>query len=283
MLLVNSEFMAAESRPPAAADQAGGCVWMIIWTSAVTLLSGAMLIGALLLARSGGYAAFFGLIAVGLGVAGAGIAAGLAIADRIIRRTRPSWRPVAGLLCLAIGLVLIGPGAAVMLHQAQVAFDTGLPAIAGATLVILALVLSSGAIERRGAMILALGWVVLYGAIGYRVWTELDATVVWMGPGIDDRVQVAFEATRSADYVIRFDAPSCGEGRVIAAGRYEFTPDRGWGKLGKPVWVDLPADVLPLAHGDLVRVCLRDGLASATAAGEFVGGAAGPSSFWPRD
>jgi hypothetical protein len=280
---MNSELEPVESPAPAPAEQVGGCVWMIIWMSAVTLLSGAMLIGGLLLGRSGGYAAIFALIAVGLGVSGAVIATGLAIADRIVRRTRPSWRPLAGLLSLAIGLALVAPGVATVLYRAPIPFDTGLPTSAGATLVILALVLSSGAIERRGALTLALGWVVLYGAIGYRLWTEMDAAVVWMGPGIDDRVQVAFQATRSADYVVRFGAPSCGDGRVIAAGRYEFVPDLDRGTLGKPAWVDLPADVLPLQPGDLVRVCLRDGLAAATAAGEFGGGAGGPSSFWPRD
>jgi hypothetical protein len=45
------------------------------------------------------------------------------------------------------------------------------------------------------------------------------------------------------------------------------------------MWVDLPSDVLPLHHGDLVRVCVRDGLAAGTRAGESVD----PPSFWPRD
>jgi hypothetical protein len=45
------------------------------------------------------------------------------------------------------------------------------------------------------------------------------------------------------------------------------------------MWVDLPADVLPLQPGDLVRVCVRDGIAGGTAAGLE----GDPPSFWPRD
>jgi hypothetical protein len=272
----------AGPRSPVEDEQLGGCVWMLIWTAFATLAFGASLIGLVLVApRTSGYTGFFALLFVACGVAGAGLAVILAIADRAVHRTPPRWRFLAGLLMAIIGAASLTPGVAVLAHWEAFPFDTSWPAIAGATLVVLALVIASGRTERRAALAFASTWVLLWATVGYHTATDMRVAVVWLGPAIDGRAQVAFAATRSADYEIRFRAPSCGAGRVIATGHYAFAPDRA--EIGRIEWVDLPIDILPLQGGDLVRVCLRDGFAAATAAGEKGAPAAGPSSFWPRD
>ena len=101
----------------------------------------------------------------------------------------------------------------------------------------------------------------------------MEVDVAWLGPNsIDDSPgQFAFSATRSGEFVVRFGADSCSDGRVIATGRYTYRPERG-SSFGPPLAVELPLDVLPLKDGDLVRVCVRDGFAAATRAAEVSNG-----------
>jgi hypothetical protein len=109
----------------------------------------------------------------------------------------------------------------------------------------------------------------------------MEVDVAWLGPTTieDSPGRIAFTATRPGDFEIRIDARSCSEGRVIATGRYEHEPGHPESKFGKLAWVDLPADVLPLHRDDLVRVCVRNGLAAATRAAEV----ADPGSYRRRD
>jgi len=90
--------------------------------------------------------------------------------------------------------------------------------------------------------------------------------------------EIAFTATRSGDFEVRFAASSCDRGRIIAAGRHEPRANEPM-SMGHVEWVEPPADVVPLSRGDMIRVCLRDGLAAATGAAEVVD----PPSFWPQD
>jgi hypothetical protein len=151
--------------------------------------------------------------------------------------------------------------------------------LAGVSLLALAAMLAADPPGRRAARACALIWVLLIAVLGYRTWSDVRVEVVWLGPTLGhSATQVAFTATRSGAFEVRFQAGSCFEGRVIATGRYEWRPGDGGSSFGAAAWVDLPAAVLPLENGDLVRVCLRDGLAAGTGAGEV----SDPPSFWPR-
>jgi hypothetical protein len=231
---------------------------------------------------AGPYVAFWGVIAVGMAMVGLTIVTFISLVDRMLRRRRPMARTVAAMLAFLAAIILLGPWLLERLGSGAIPFDGGWPALAGGTLIFCTAVLSSGPAERRASLVLAAGWVLVLGSIGYRAWTSMDVDVVWLGSTYDRGSQVAFIATRSADYELQFGAKTCGEGRRIASGRYDFIPDGTDSRVGTPMWIRLPSDLVPLKAGDVVRVCLRDGLAAATASGEFVGGVAGSSSFWPR-
>jgi hypothetical protein len=153
--------------------------------------------------------------------------------------------------------------------------------VAGVTLLALASVLGAERTDRRPALLFAAIWILLLGTFAYRTWTDVRVEVVWLGPSIVDHTpgQIAFTATRSGDVEIRYRSQWCWDGRVLVTGRYEWRPGDPGSSFGAPMWADLPSDILPLQRGDLIRVCVRDGLAAGTAAGE----AADPPSFWPRD
>jgi hypothetical protein len=124
-------------------------------------------------------------------------------------------------------------------------------------------------------------WVLLLGTLAYWSWTEVRVEVVWLGPSVVRHTegQIAFTATRSGDFEVRFGARRCFDGTLIATGRYEWRAGDAGSSFGAPQWVDLSPDSLPLQNGDQVRVCLRDGVAAGTAAGE----AASPPGFWPLE
>lgn len=289
MLRVTSTLSPGGALEPEKADgrsrpeQAGGFVLVALWICLGVFGLGALLVvPALIIGGAALYVALFGALAIGGAVLGLVIADVMSLIDRIRHPHGPRARTILTAVVFVLAIGLLAPWTIERLGWARIPFDASWPAIAGATGTFLAAMLSTGPAERRAALVLAAGWVLLLSCVGYRVWTEMDAYVVHLGSVYGQGDQIAFEATRSADYEVRFGAPTCVEGLPIASGRYEFVVDDPHSSLGRPVWVALPRHVLPLKSGDLVRVCLRDGLATATAAGEFGGGIGGPSSFWPR-
>lgn len=264
-------------------EQARGCVFATLLTALVALLLTSLVVAPALLGASVGYAAFFGLLSLAAAVVGVAVAGAFAIADRVALR-RPGRRLTVGFVAWVAGVGLVLPGLFVVAKIASFTFPTDGLAAAGATLLVLAAVILTGPVERPVAFAFAAAWVLLFASVGYRSATLMHAHVVWLGPGLGgSRVQVAFEASRPADFVVLYGARSCSEGRPIASGHYDLVRKDPYSSFGEPEWVTLPSDILPLQPGDLLRVCLRDGLAAATAAGEHVGGLAGESSFWPRD
>lgn len=271
------------SQPPEDQPAAAGCAWLAAWAATWLFAAGAALLIFVVVTRNGGgygVTALIALFVCGLGAAALGTATVIWAGHRL-RVRRRTFRTAATLAALAGAIALLTPVVASLLGWVALPGQAWPIPVAGMTLLALASVLGAERRERRPALVFAAVWVVLLGTLGYRTWTDVRVQVVWLGPSIVHHTpgQIAFMATRSGDVEIRFGARWCWDGRVIATGRYEWRPGDPGSSFGAPMWVDLPSDVLPLQRGDLVRVCLRDGLAGGTAAGE----AADPPSFWPRD
>jgi hypothetical protein len=271
------------SQSPEDHPAAAGCAWLAAWAATWLFAAGAVLLIFVVVSGSGGpygVTALIALFVCGLGAAALGTAAVMWAAHRLLARSR-TLRTTATLAALAGGIALFTPVVGSLLGWVALPGQTWPIPVAGVTLLSLASILGAERTDRRPALVFAAVWLTFLGTFAYRAWTEVRVQVVWLGPSIVDRTpgQIAFSATRSGDVEIRFGAHWCWDGRVLSTGRYEWGPGDPRSSFGAPMWVDLPSDVLPLERGDLVRVCLRDGLAAGTAAGE----AADPPSFWPRD
>jgi hypothetical protein len=259
-----------------------GCAVVAAWCGAAVFVLGVGGLGLIVITERAGP---FGIAALYAGVAVAGglLALAIAIAGWLVRRLRTRgagrWRLVAAGLASPAAVALLATGVAGSFGPVDPEDHSDLALAAGVTLLVLAGVVAAPRPERAPAAVSAAAWIFLVAGLGYRAWTDTDVRVVWLGPATDGADQIAFNATRSGDFEIRVDAPSCGDGRTVAAGRYEHLAGDPGSAYGAAIWVDLPDDALPLERGDLVRVCLRDGLAAGTAAAEVVA----PPSFWPRD
>jgi hypothetical protein len=260
-----------------------GSGWLIAWTATCLFAFGAVLLAfAVVTGESGpyGFAAIVALVVCSVGVG----ALGLAVAIWGVVQLRTPWRSgrrVAALIALSAAVALLTPVVADLVGWLTLPDDTWPLAVGGTTALVLSAILVAPSSEIRPALAFAAIWVLLLATIAYRTWTDLRVEVVWLGPNIANHNpgQVAFAATRSGDFEVRLQAHSCWEGQAVAAGRYTWRPGASGTSFGAPLWVDLPVNYLPLRRGDLVRVCMRDGLAAGTAAGE----AGEPPSFWPRN
>lgn len=263
---------------------AGGCAWGAAALAALAFATGTVVVVYVLVTgESGAYGliAIFGALLCWFGVALLGLAVVLWTAHRLRARSSPR-RTAGALVALAGAIALLSPPVADFLGAAMPSPDgISLPAVAGGTLLVLAAVLAALRSERRPVLLFAALVVLLLGTFAYRTSTDLRVEVVWLGPSVVDPTpgQVGFRATRSGDFEVRFGARFCWDGRVVATGRYEWQTDDPRSKYGAAMFVDLPSDILPLQRGDLVRVCVRDGLAAGTAAGEV----SLPPSFSPLD
>lgn len=252
---------------------AGGCAWGAAALAALVFAIGAVVLAYVIVTgESGAYGlvGVFGALLSGLGIALLGVAAVLWTVHRVRRRSSPH-RTAAALVALAGAIVLLLPLTSDFLGVIVPSGETWPPSVAGGLLLVLAAVLAAERSERRPAVVFAALSVLLVGTYVYRTSTDLRVEVVWLGASVVNRTpgQVGFTATRSGDFEVRFDAPFCWTGRVIATGRYEWRPsERNGPTYGATTFVDLPSDILPLKSGDLVRVCIRDGLAAGTGAGE---------------
>jgi hypothetical protein len=270
------------SHPAARHAAAAGYAWLTAWAATWLFASGAVLLVFVVVTGNGGPYGVTALIA--LCVCGFGVAVLVAPAAmwslRRLRVRSGSRRTAATLASLAGAVALLAPVVASLVGWVVLPGEAWPIPVAGVSMLVLAAVLGAEWSERRPALVFAAVWVLFLGTFAYRTWTQLRVQVVWLGPSIVDHTpgQVGFTATRSGDFAIRFAAHSCWDGRVIATGRYEWRPDDPRSSFGATKWVDLSADVLPMERGDLVRVCVRDGFAAGTGAGEAVD----PPSFWPR-
>jgi hypothetical protein len=266
-------------------EAAGGCALIAGWLGAVTFAVSCGLLALFIVSRDAGAFGYGVVMILGvalLGIVAFGIAAVAWVVHRLRHHRRPRARAAAAFAVLAVALVLLGGVVAGVVGWIEIPPDAWWPGAIGVTLLALAAVLAADRWERLPALLFAAVWVAILATAGYRTWTDLEVRVVWLAPSAiaDSPGLVGFTATRSADYEVRYGAASCGEGRLIATGRYAWRPDHADSAHGAPEWVDLPLDVLPLRQGDVVRVCLRDGLAAGTASGESAGPGMG---FWPRD
>jgi len=276
----------AAARPdidPKAADELGGCVWLASWMAVCIFVLGGLPLMLMIVTRNAGpygAGALMPALFVGCAIVGIGLTSALSIVDRLWHRTRPFARTIAALAAFSAAAMCLAPEVAALLGIVGPSIEGGLPWLAGVSLLVLAAVLAARRSERSGALAFASVWLLLLAVVGYTAWTEMEVEVAWVGPNsIDDSPgQFAFGATRSGEFVVRFGAHSCSDGRVIATGHYTYRPQRG-SSFGGPLVVELPLDVVPLKDGDLVRACVRDGLAAATRAAEVSNG----SSFWERD
>jgi MFS family permease len=282
----NTDAQTASPRPsqlPEDHPAAAGCAWLAAWAATWLFAAGAALLIFVVVTGNGGSYGVTALIALfvcGLGATALGAAAVIWAGHRL-RMRRRTLRTTATLAALAGAIALLAPVLANLVGWVALPGEAWRIPVAGVTLLSLASILGAERMDRRPALLFAAVWILLLGTFAYRTWTDVRMEVVWLGPSIVDHTpgQVAFTATRSGDVEIRFGSQWCWDGRVLATGRYEWRPGDPGSSFGAPMWVDLPSDILPLQRGDLIRVCLRDGLAAGTAAGE----AAEPPSFWPRD
>jgi hypothetical protein len=242
----------------------------------------AVLVFAVVSGESGPY----GVTAVGaLVLCGFGIGAlGLAAAAWARAQLRARWRSrrlVAAFIALLAAVALLALLVADLRGWLSLLADSWPLPVAGVSALVIGAVLVAPRAERRPTLAFAGIWLLLLATVAYRTWTDLRVEVVWLGPNIaaQNPGQVAFIATRSGDFEVRFGARTCSDGRAIGEGRYTWRPGDPGSSFGAPAWVDLPDSILPLHPGDLVRVCVREGLAAGSAAGE----AATPPSFWPRN
>jgi hypothetical protein len=285
---MSSELMSEPAPPgsdldPEAVDQLGGWVWLASWMAVFIFILGAMPLMLMIVARNAGpYGAglLMPVLFVGCAIVGIGLASALSIVDRLWHRTRPFARTIAALAAFTSAIVFLTPAVAELLGVARPPFDTWPDTVAGVSLLALTAVLAAERPERRPALAFAAAWLLLIGIAGYSAWTDMEVEVAWLGPNSiqDSPGQFAFTATRSGEFEVRFGAHSCSDGRIIANGHYTYRSDLG-SKFGQAMAVELPPDVLPLKHGDLVRACVRDGFAAATRAGEV----SMAPSFWQRD
>lgn len=284
MLSVSSTFSGPTGTPPDDRQLAGGCAWLVAWLATGTFAVGAGLLFLLIVTDNvGAYGlnAVFALVLAGLGVALLAAAAFAWVVAWFHHGGAVPRRVVTALIVASAAGALVVSGADLIGWLPRTVERWPIISV-GLTLLPLAAVLAAPGPERRPALAFAAAWLLLIGALGYRAWTDFDARVVTLGQALGDesRGVVGFTATRSGDFDVRYAATSCISGRVLASGRYEWRADRASSSHGKPQWVDLPSDLWPLQSGDLVRVCLRDGFAAATAAGEYGGKGGG---FWPID
>jgi uncharacterized membrane protein YidH (DUF202 family) len=267
-------------RDPRGTSETG---WLIAWVATCLFAVGAAVLAfALVSGESGPY----GVTAVGaLVLCGFGIGAlGLAAAAWTRAQPRARWRSrrlVAAFIALLAAVVLLALLVADLRGWLSLLADSWPLPVAGVSALVIGAVLAAPHAERRPTLAFAGIWLLLLGTVAYRTWTDLRVEVVWLGPNIatQNPGQVAFIATRSGDFEVRVGARTCSDGRAIGDGRYTWRPGDPGSSFGAPAWVDLPASILPLHPGDLVRICVRDGLAAGSAAGE----AATPPSFWPRN
>lgn len=264
---------------------AGGFAWLLAWMATVAFAVGGALLLLVIVTGNGGAYGMNGVFAMLICAAGIAMLAPAALIWVVaaLRRGRPERRRgTSALIVATAAATVLAALVADVFEWLAGPTEAWAILVIGLTLVTLATVIAAPRSERRPALAFAAVWVLLLGGLGYRAWTDFDARVVSLGQALGDesRGVVGFTATRSGDFDVRFAASSCIDGRVFASGRYEWRADTASVSHGKPLWVDLPSDVWPLRSGDLVRVCLRDGFAAATAAGEFGGRAGG---FQPID
>jgi MFS family permease len=272
-----------QSQAPEDHPAFAGCAWLAAWASTWLFAAGAVLLIFVVVTRNAGaygVTALMALFVCGLGVSALGAAALFWAGHRLRVRTR-TFRTAAALVALGGAIALLAPVVASFVGWVEAPGGAWPIPVVGVTLLALASVLGAERTDRRPALLFAAIWILLLGTFAYRTWTDVRVEVVWLGPSIVDHTpgQIAFTATRSGDVEIRYRSQWCWDGRVLVTGRYEWRPGDPGSSFGAPMWADLPSDILPLQRGDLIRVCVRDGLAAGTAAGE----AADPPSFWPRD
>jgi hypothetical protein len=266
-------------------DAAAGFAWLTAWLGTFVFAIGSALLAFLVVTGEAGpygAGALIALLVWSFGVAAFTPAAAMWAVHRLRYHRRPRFRTTAALTALAGAFVLLASLVANLLGRLDLPAESWPIPVVGVTLLALGAVLCADPADRQPALAFAAVWVFLLGMVAYRTWTDLRVEVVWFGPSIVDRTpgQVGFTATRSGDFEVRFGAHSCWDGQLISTGRYEWRPGDPGSTFGAITWVDLPADVLPIEDGDLVRVCVRDGLAAGTAAAESGGPGMG---FWPRD
>jgi hypothetical protein len=265
-------------------EAAGGWAWLLALSATWLFASGALLLALVVVTGEGGSYGVMALIALfvcELGVATLGVATVLWAVNRLRYRSAAPGRMAATVVVLAAAVALLAPAVANLLGWPVLPGEAWPVPVGGVSLLALAAVLGAGLSERRPTLVFAAVWVMLLATLAYRNWTDLRVQVVWLGPSVINRTpgQIGFTATRSGDFEVRFGAHTCWDGRLIATGRYEWRPDHPGSSFGTTTWVDLPADVLPVERGELVRVCVRDGMAAGAGAGE----AGDPPSFWPLD
>jgi uncharacterized membrane protein YhaH (DUF805 family) len=271
------------SEPPASHEAAGGCAWLAAWAGTGVFAAGAALLAAAVVTGQGGPYGATALLALWIcvfGVVTLGAAAAMWAVHRLRDRSHSDRRTAAALTAFAGAIAMLTPIVADFFGWVALPTESWPVALGGVTLLALAAVLGADRSERRPTLVFAVAWLLLLGTLAYRISTDLRVEVVWLGPSVVNHTpgQVAFMATRSGDFEVRFGAHQCWEGRVLATGRYEWQPGDPGSSFGAAMWVDLPGDVLPLERGDLIRICVRDWFAAGTAAGEAVD----PPSFWPR-
>jgi len=288
VLSVSSTLQPTDTGPAAAVNDpplSGGFAWLLAWIATVAFAVGAALLVLVVVTGNGGAYGMNGVFAMLICAVGLTMFAPAALIWVMgsLRRGRPDRRRwISTLIVAAAAVTVLAILVADVLDWLAGPAEAWPILVIGLNLVTLAAVLAAPRFERRPALAFAAVWVLLLGAIGYRAWTDFEARVVALGPSsvLHSPGLVGFTATRSGDFEVRFGASSCWEGRVIASGRYEWRPGDPGSANGGTMWVELPAGILPFRDGDLVRVCLRDGLAAATAAGVSGGEGGG---FWPLD
>jgi hypothetical protein len=287
MIPMSSMFRSSVARrdPGASPNHqaAFGCAWLTAWSGTLLFVLGAAFLAFIVVTGDAGpYAAgaIWPAILAVFGVVTLGAAAAMWAVYRIRGASHPRLRSAAALGALAGAAALLGTIVANQLGWLALPAESWPVAVGGVTLLALGALLAADPWERRPALAFAATWVLFLGIVTYRTWTDLRVEVVWFGRGIDSPAAVAFEATRSGEFELRFGAHTCQDGSVIASGRYEWAPGDPGSSFGAPAWIDLPADLLPIEKGYVVRVCVRDGPAAGTGAAESGGPGMG---FWPRD
>lgn len=188
------------------------------------------------------------------------------------RRFAPA-RSAVGLTIWAGAIGLLAIAFAEVVGWISERFDASWPGVIGVTLLALSAVLTARRSERRPALVFAASWALLIAVLGFRMWTDLDVDVGWLGPTTVHQAegQIAFKATRSGAYEIRAGTGDCSGGVLVATGHYEWQPGDAGSEYGALFWVTLPPSVLPLQPGDRFAVCVRDGLAAGMSAAEAAG------------
>jgi hypothetical protein len=263
-------------------EEGHSLAWLTAWSATLTFGIGALLFAAMLMSQAPDPYAGAALVAAAICLLGAALlgVAELAWVAHLLLTPSTAGRRAAAIAAL-VGAAASWAGVVAGLTGPSGLTDQTWPfVLVGVSLLALGAIIAADVSERRPARVFAGIWLLFVAGLAFRVWTDTRVEVLWLGPtpAGGSGAQVAFDATRSGNYEVRFGAHSCADGRAVARGRYEWRPRSLGQSFGAAEWVDLPVDVLPLRAGDLVRVCLREGLATGTAAGEVVD----PPSFWPR-